>query len=502
MTALRWGAATDVGRVRSNNEDSMLIAPDLFAVADGMGGHKGGEVASRMALEVLRQAFDEASVVTLVEAAEQANREVFGAAGHEPDLRGMGTTLVAIAPVGSTGELGWINVGDSRLYLLRDGELSKLSIDHSLVEDMVRDGRISEAEARVHPKRNIVTRALGISPHVDVDPGTVIPHLHDRYMLCSDGLYDVVDDDRIAAVMRRLGDPGEVAHELVRQANEGGGRDNITVVVVDVVDDSNGAAVASTTIVGGGEGHAEFSHLFAQATGGEAPPAPVPGPQRTPEHDLTSMAATPASGWTDPTAGDDTEAVAPFAPTAAGPEPTGRLATVPAPPNWIDTAPTDRDGAAPPAGKHSAPTAYARPRRLTLGVVAFFVLLLAILGAGGYAIDHEARNSYFVGLDNGTVAIFQGRPGGLLWIDPKVVERFNDIPAAQVPQPQQAAVQAGKTFGSRDAAKEFIQKLREEISGTDVEPTTTTTTPTPTTAVTPTTVVGPTLPGPAVAPAP
>ena len=238
MTDFRVGSATDVGRVRSNNQDSFLVREgDLFAVADGMGGHQGGEVASALALQILGQAHDEPSTSTLVRAVRSANQAVFDKAGADPDLKGMGTTLTALADVDTREgrRLGIVNVGDSRLYRLRNDRIEQLTEDHSLVASLVRQGRITAEEAESHPQRNILTRALGIDEAVAVDSWEVEPVAGDRFLICSDGLFNEVDENRIVATLRRFEDPGDAARELVRLANDGGGRDNITAVVVDVV---------------------------------------------------------------------------------------------------------------------------------------------------------------------------------------------------------------------------------------------------------------------------
>ena len=238
MTDFRVGSATDVGRVRSNNQDSFLVREgDLFAVADGMGGHQGGEVASALALQILGKAHDEPSTSTLVRAVRSANQAVFDKAGADPDLKGMGTTLTALADVDTREgrRLGIVNVGDSRLYRLRNDRIEQLTEDHSLVASLVRQGRITAEEAENHPQRNILTRALGIDEAVAVDSWEVEPVAGDRFLICSDGLFNEVDENRIVATLRRFEDPGDAARELVRLANDGGGRDNITAVVVDVV---------------------------------------------------------------------------------------------------------------------------------------------------------------------------------------------------------------------------------------------------------------------------
>lgn len=283
MSQLRTGVATDVGRVRQGNEDTSLVADDagLWAVADGMGGHRAGEVASEIAVRTLREAFVATgpSETALAGAAVAANAAIVAAANDDPELQGMGTTLVAVART-EADDLAYVNVGDSRIYLLRDGELQRLTVDHSLVEELVQEGSLTPEEARTHPRRNIVTRALGIAEQVQVDAGTITPYEGDRYLLCSDGLTDEVDEERMASVLRRLADPTDAAAELVRLAVEHGGRDNVTVLIVDVVDD-DGRAEAASRVVGGGTASSERPDLAGFATAVDAAqPAPEPALRR------------------------------------------------------------------------------------------------------------------------------------------------------------------------------------------------------------------------------
>jgi serine/threonine protein phosphatase PrpC len=268
---LQAGAATDVGLVRINNQDRLLVADPLFAVADGMGGAAAGEVASSTAIEGLRDAFSTAGEETpegLIEAARSANRAVWERAEANPAMRGMGTTLVALALVDG-GRLAAVNIGDSRLYLLRGDEFRQVTSDHNLVAELVAEGRISKEEAEVHPRRNIMTRALGVDPYVDVDLFVEDPHPGDRYLLCSDGLPRELRDEHIVAILRRFADPGDAAKELVEEAKRRGGNDNITTVVVDVVDS-------------------------------EAPVAPVADPEK--EKDPTVLAPAAAPGREPPAA--------------------------------------------------------------------------------------------------------------------------------------------------------------------------------------------------------
>ncbi len=260
------GAATDVGRVRDGNEDAYLVddAMGLVAVADGMGGHRAGEVASATALEALRAAVT--SGRPLRESIEDANEAVFTKSLTDTSLRGMGTTLTA-GTLASGGTLLVGHVGDSRAYLLHDGELRQVTDDHSLVEELVREGKLTADEAAVHPQRSIITRALGVdsSVVVDVYPVELVPG--DRLLLCSDGLTGMVQPDDIAATLRRESDPTRAAAQLVDAANSAGGEDNITVIVVAVTDEAPLRVVPEPV-----------EPLVA--TGVDDTPVPVPGERR------------------------------------------------------------------------------------------------------------------------------------------------------------------------------------------------------------------------------
>lgn len=242
--ALAIGAATHVGRVRTGNEDAFIAQPLVAGVADGMGGHQAGEVASALAVQMLRDRLGQgaSNVEAAIAAVVDANTAIFTGARDNTEQRGMGTTLTALIvladgqPGDSTRRFVLLNVGDSRTYLLRGGRLRRVTVDHSYVQELLSTGNISEFEARSHPRRNIVTRALGIEATVRVDTW-VLPFVKgDRFLLCSDGLVDEVDDDEIGELMAAQRDPQRAAQALVDAANEHGGRDNTTVVVVDVLD--------------------------------------------------------------------------------------------------------------------------------------------------------------------------------------------------------------------------------------------------------------------------
>jgi PPM family protein phosphatase len=229
------GFATHPGRKRRHNEDSYVVEPPMFAVADGMGGAKAGEVASGLAAAALREAgtdgrSGEERVTQLI---QEANRRVFRRANEDRDASGMGTTMT-VALV-EDGRVVFGHVGDSRGYLIREGSIEQLTDDHSLVAELVRSGRLTPEEAEAHPQRSVITRAVGTEPDVDVDTFTVEPEEGDLFLICSDGLTDMVDDGTIIeAIERHRDDLDEAANALVGAANRVGGEDNITVLLVEV----------------------------------------------------------------------------------------------------------------------------------------------------------------------------------------------------------------------------------------------------------------------------
>ena len=234
------GARTDVGRVRAGNEDSYMVSEPLFAVADGMGGHQGGEVASKLALDTLLAVNDGGDLVDTV---REANRAVYQRASEDPRLSGMGTTLTAVLAEADRFRLA--HIGDSRLYLVRDGEMRRITKDHTVVERLVDEGRLTPAEAEIHPQRSILTRALGVDENVDVDEEFLEVRPGDRLLLCSDGLTGMADEADILRILSGERDVQRAADALVDIANEAGGQDNITAVVIDVVaDDDTTAPVA------------------------------------------------------------------------------------------------------------------------------------------------------------------------------------------------------------------------------------------------------------------
>jgi serine/threonine protein phosphatase PrpC len=224
------------GRKRRHNEDAWVCAPPIFAIADGMGGARGGEIASRVAATALGENVDGSGEERVVALIQQANRRVYERASEDSDASGMGTTITVA--LFEDGAVSFGHVGDSRAYLIRDEKLEQLTEDHSLVAELVRSGRLSPEEAEAHPQRSVITRALGTDPDVDVDSFSIEAKPGDLFLLCSDGLTSMVGDEAILDVTeQRRDDLDATAKELVGAANRSGGEDNITVVLFEIAEE-------------------------------------------------------------------------------------------------------------------------------------------------------------------------------------------------------------------------------------------------------------------------
>ena len=233
----RVAMITDTGRKRRRNEDAYVCEPPLFAIADGMGGAQAGEVASRLAAAALKERGPEALAgeQRIVELIQAANRRVYDRSSTDPNTSGMGTTMT-VALV-EDGRVAFGHVGDSRAYLIREGRMEQLTEDHSLVNELMKSGKLSREEAETHPQRSVITRALGTDPDVDVDTFSVSAQTGDLFLLCSDGLTDMVSEDAILGVVEHHRDDIDGAlRALVKEAYRGGGEDNITVVAFEIAD--------------------------------------------------------------------------------------------------------------------------------------------------------------------------------------------------------------------------------------------------------------------------
>ena len=236
---------SDTGQVRDLHEDSYLVREPVFVIADGMGGHLAGDVASQTAIEIITANADGASADphTLEQIVLKANEAIWNKAQSDPSMHGMGTTCTLVFLEGDKAYLA--HVGDSRGYVFQDGHLRQVTEDHTLVERMVKEGRLERAEAARHPQRNIITRALGMDANVKVDTFSLELNVGDRLLLCSDGLNSMLSDEEVEQVLKDHPDGEEAADRLIQLANAAGGEDNITVILIDMVDGSGAAARSS-----------------------------------------------------------------------------------------------------------------------------------------------------------------------------------------------------------------------------------------------------------------
>ena len=510
MTVLRSGSASDVGRVRTVNQDLPLVRADLYAVADGMGGHVGGEVAARVAVETLDQAFERVPTVDgLREAFSEANAAVWHESQSNRDLRGMGTTLTAVALVGGPegrDVLALANVGDSRAYVYSGGELTQVTDDHSLAEERMRHGEMSEEEAAVHPQRHILTRALGVSSEVEADMWELEVRTGDRVLLCSDGLTNEVGTEEMAGILGEVDDPEEAAQRLVDAANGHGGADNITVVVVDVQvgeeGDGTSAKVTPLGLVVPAAAATAAVPVVASATAGEPSASgsgsePDPGsPQdvQTGLSDATTMV---------PAVGQD-ETLAPGSRLAFGDEPAtlaetgprsdeffmGTAASVPVARSTTRVPPPPGNRATDkPEGKESRGARRRRlgiPRRITPRVIGFVILVAAVPVAAYYVLKWYAYDNWIVTAQGEQVVVKQGQPGGVLWFHPKVVDHTG-FTTGQIDPSALGPVKVGVQRSSLHSAKVYVTSITTTTTTTTTTvPTTTTTFPTHRITTTPT----------------
>lgn len=529
---LRWGLASDVGRIRKENQDRSVATGQLFAVADGMGGHAGGATAAQVAVETLRTTFEASpSAGGLHDAIRAANAAILERAAEDRSLHGMGTTLTALALVdnGDGSELLHLaNVGDSRAYLLRGGDLFQLTEDHSMVEEMVRAGELSADEAASHPARHVLTRVLGVDPDVTPDAWEIELRDGDRILLCSDGLVNEVDDDSIAAILQAETDPDGAARTLVETARANGGSDNITVIVVDI---GPGSSDLHATLAGGAR-EADESRAREEGAGspsldpgGPPPPStnhgpgevglagaalgdaaelvtdkPGPGEEGPGEWHTSVPGPSGGSSWMPGPDDGDLASASPGTAGATGPDadpvlpgvapgPAERLEPGPSPRwdtgaamalvgagggggNLFVPAPDPVPGQARRSGRHRAHRESARlPRRiLTVRTLAFVLLLLLVVAGAVASVEIYAARSWFVTVRGTNLVVEQGQPGGVLWIRPKTVE-VSGITTAHVEPYHLAKLRAGIPVANLAAANQLLTDLRAEYQSLHPAPT-------------------------------
>ena len=448
MTVLRSGVATDIGRARDSNEDRASAGDNLFAVADGMGGHVGGEVAARVAVETLEKAYERnPTIAGLREAFVAANAAIWAESLRVDELRGMGTTLTAAGlTVGTDGRdvMCLANVGDSRAYLMSGGMVRQVTADHSLAEERVRHGEMTEAEAETHPHRHILTRALGVGPDVDVDLWELHVKSGDRLLLCSDGLTNEVNVDQISQVLHSVKDPRKAARALVDRANAHGGNDNVTVVVVDVLVGEDGTAepsIVSSVKMPGAAAMTDASPA-EPATGHVLTVPPPAAPQRNPS---AAAVAPPTNG-----AGSDVFVASPI---------TADVRTLP-PPEYRP----------PPKEVASQPTETRRqrrrrmgvPRRITVRVILFFLLILAVPAGGIAVVRWYSMDNWYVTLDHGHLAVYQGRQGGFLGFKPRLLD-LTGVTTTEVLPFRLPVLRQTVNEPSLKAGERYIANLHEEF---------------------------------------
>jgi len=405
---LRYAVRSDVGLLREGNEDSAYAGPRLLAVADGMGGHAAGEVASAVAIAALADLDDDMPPselqIALSTAVAHANQILHDMVSADPSISGMGTTLTAM--LWSGGKVALCHIGDSRAYVLSGGQFQQITHDHTLVQSLVDDGRISPDEAATHPQRSLLLRALDGTTEAEPDLSILEAHAGDRYLLCSDGLSGVVSEETLHRTLATVPDPDDAVKQLVELAIRGGGPDNITCIVADVVDS-------------------------------------VSAPRS--QDGSSSMLAGAASNGGRPTVRTDS----PAARAHLLSQTTPHAAIV-----------VDHDDPAPRM-LHDDEDDEPPRRRLPI-VRSLIVLLLILIVGAGYLGWRYTQDQYFVGNDGGQVAIFQGVNQNVAGVSLSHVYRPTGIPLAQVPSPYRGQISETVPATSRASALNIVANVRKQ----------------------------------------
>ena len=426
LAIVEEAGVTDVGRQRKTNEDSFYEASPVFAVADGMGGARAGEVASRIAVAAFEEGVDPSASPEheLTRIAKEANRRIHEMAREDESRAGMGTTLTAVI-VGEK-EVAIGHVGDSRAYRMRDGVLERLTTDHSLVEEYVRRGELTREAAETHPQRSIITRALGPEPDVDVETLTFPAADADVYLLCSDGLTGMVSEERMGQVLGAGASLDQAAQELVDLANANGGRDNITVVVFRVGERDGGSSTAAEDDTG--EIDAAAVAAVAGATGGRS--------ANHGETFLLDAETAERERQAAASAGSGGRSTAPATPARAAPGGGATLA----------------GGEAPSRAPGGLPRTRRRRRSVARRVLSALATLAVLAGLGA-AAWFGANQIYFLGAsDRGMITLYRGLPYDLSsGLGLYAVEYESAVPASALPPPQRRRVLDHELRGRADA---------------------------------------------------
>ncbi|MDX2527727.1 Stp1/IreP family PP2C-type Ser/Thr phosphatase [Streptomyces europaeiscabiei] len=427
--SLRFAAGSHKGMIREGNEDSGYAGPRLLAIADGMGGQAAGEVASSEVISTLVTLDDDIPgsdiLTSLGTAVQRANDQLRAMVEEDPQLEGMGTTLTALLWTGQ--RLGLVHVGDSRAYLLRDGVLTQITQDHTWVQRLVDEGRITEEEATTHPQRSLLMRALGSGDHVEPDLSIREVRAGDRYLICSDGLSGVVSHQTMEETLASYQGPQETVQELIQLALRGGGPDNITVIIADVLDLDTGDTLAGqlsdTPVVVGAVAE---NQLHLQDNG------------------IMQTPAGRASGLGRQGHG---QGGGEFGPPGSG-DATGYM---PAAGSFDDYS--DDDFVKP------------RKKRRWLKRSFFGILALAVVGGGLYSGYRWTQTQYYVGANDDHVALYRGISQDLAWISLSNVEKDHpEIELKYLPSYQQKLVEATIAEGGLNDAEKKITELSTQAS--------------------------------------
>ncbi|WP_345038154.1 Stp1/IreP family PP2C-type Ser/Thr phosphatase [Streptomyces sannanensis] len=433
--SLRFAAGSHKGMIREGNEDSGYAGPRLLAIADGMGGQAAGEVASSEVISTLVQLDDDVPgsdiLTSLGTAVQRANEQLRVMVEEDPQLEGMGTTLTALLWTGQ--RLGLVHVGDSRAYLLRDGLLTQITQDHTWVQRLVDEGRITEEEATTHPQRALLMRALGSGDHVEPDLSIREVRAGDRYLICSDGLSGVVSHQTMEEALASYQGPQETVQELINLALRGGGPDNITVIIADVLDVDGGDTLAGhlsdTPVVVGAVAENQLQlgvDGAMQTPAGRAARLGRPGQQR-PGTDVPP----PGGGFGPPGSGPDT-----------GYAPEGSFGGY-----------TDEDFTKPRTG------------RTWLKRSLYSALALAVAGGGLYGGWRWTQSQYYVGANEEHVALYRGISQDLAWIKLSKLEKDHpEIELKYLPAYQRKLVEGTISESSLGSARSKIDELALQAS--------------------------------------
>lgn len=457
MIDFRWAAISDPGQLREINQDSAFAGDDVFIVADGMGGHNAGEVASRWATLLLHEQLvaTPEDPMAAVPTVAWANELIHQQASVEPNLAGMGTTVCVLTVDRETARAKITNVGDSRGYQFRDGTLTQKTEDHSLVETLVREGRLRPEDAIDHPQRNIVTRALGVESDVEVDEFDIDLVAGDRYLLCSDGLSNEVTDQELTEVLAQGRPPQETVDLLVQMANDAGGHDNITCVLVDVIEaEDDGADETSAEVEAG-----QFVGSVLEADGSVAIMPDVPG--RDGGGGRSTVEASSGGSASAATLGDNDDDATPVDArlAAVGTDRADPITSPDVDDSIVSDDTTTRS--IRPDGQRAFPL---RVLAVVLGLFVALAVALFFLLAGG---DSE----YFLGFNDEELLVIFKDDGGLL-PDPDDVVEVGDVGRNELSPETVTEIDDRQFTGSLEEVREKMVELDtvDEDEGTDSPP--------------------------------